>query len=76
MRTLGILVLVCLIVIVGLGFYLGWFKISTSGDSEQSHIQVTIDKEKMRHDASKLKEGAHDLKEQPGKKTDAVPDNR
>jgi len=63
MRTLIGLTLVCLVVVIGLGFYFGWFKVSTQGNPDRSQIEITVDKEKFRQDVNKLKEGARDLKE-------------
>lgn len=72
MRTLGILTLI-VVVVIGLGFYFEWFKVSTRNQPNHSQIQITVDREKMRQDVNKLKEGAHELKEDARNKTNSNP---
>jgi hypothetical protein len=52
MRKLLFLLLVLVVGGVGLGFYLGWFSVSTSRDpaTGRTGVQLTIDQEKMKTD--------------------------
>jgi hypothetical protein len=42
--------------IVGLGFYRGWFQVSSDRASDKSNVTLTVDKEKARQDASDAKQ--------------------
>jgi hypothetical protein len=55
--TLTILV----IIIVGVGVVRGWFSFSTDSEAEKTRIGVTIDKDKLKADTERLKEGVRDL---------------
>jgi len=60
-RFLGALVLLAL-VIIGLGWYLGWFHFSTTtGDDQKTHINITVDQDKIRGDEEKAKERLRDI---------------
>jgi len=56
--------------VVGLGFYLGWFQLSTGSTGEKSNFTITVDQNKMREDEEKAKQKVQDagkkLKEQTG----------
>lgn len=58
-RVLGLLVLL-LIVVGGIGFYRGWFQVSTndSRGSGTTNVGLTIDKDKMKADAESAKDRA------------------
>ena len=65
-------------VVLGLGFYLGWFGFSTDSTNQKTNINITVDKDKIREDAEKAKEkvqeAGHKVKEriesEGGKKKD------
>ncbi len=61
-RVLGALLLLAAGV-AGLGYYLGWFHVSTGGTTGggATTVDVTIDKEKMKADAEAAKEKAKAL---------------
>jgi hypothetical protein len=42
--------------IVGLGYYLGWFRLSTDRTDQKTNITITVDQEKIREDEAKAKE--------------------
>lgn len=60
MRTLCVLALAC-VVLIGAGYYFQWFQVATSGGTDTTHVNVTVNKEKIREDVSKVKEQAHKL---------------
>jgi len=59
-RTVGwVVVVLCLI--LGFGFYMKWFSASgTSTDGKSSDITLSLNKDKVQHDANAVKEGAKD----------------
>lgn len=73
LRFLGV-VTALLLGIAGLGYYLGWFSVSTSNDGQSTHINVTVDKEKVQADEEaakkKLEEAEKKIKEQVKPVTD------
>jgi hypothetical protein len=69
-RFLGALVLLAA-VIIGLGWYLGWFHFSTTtGDDQKTHIDISVDQNKIRGDVEKandkLRETGQKAKERAG----------
>jgi predicted negative regulator of RcsB-dependent stress response len=74
-RLLGVLVLL-LAVIVGLGFYQGWFHMSTENKDDKSNVTFTVDQDKIHKDEEKAKEKVQDfgqkVKEKTGGGTDKV----
>ncbi len=56
-----LIVLVLLVAaVVGLGFYLGWWGLSTDSTNQKTNINITVDKDKIRKDAEKAKEKVHE----------------
>jgi hypothetical protein len=58
MKKLLFLLLVLVVVTGGLGYYLGWFRFSTSRDEEtgERNVEMKVDTDKMNTDAQKAKE--------------------
>ena len=56
MKTLFGAILLLLIGIVCLGFYQGWFHITTHSTDQKSSAKITVDKDKIRADEGKAKE--------------------
>ena len=56
MKTLFGAILLLLVCIVGLGFYQGWFHITTHSADQKSSATITVDKDKIRADEEKAKE--------------------
>ncbi len=48
MKTLLIVAVLLLVGIVGLGFYQGWFHLSTSTTDHKSNATITVDQDKFR----------------------------
>lgn len=60
MKRIFILLLLLAISVVGLGFYLGWFRVSTDQTGEKINTTITVDQEKIRQDVEKAKEKVRD----------------
>ena len=58
MKKLLFLLLVLVVVTGGLGYYLGWFRFSTSRDEDtgERNVEMKVDTDKMNTDAQKAKE--------------------
>jgi len=61
MKALFVVVVLLLVGIIGVGFYQGWFHITTHGTNQQSSATITVDKDKIRADEGKAKEGMQAL---------------
>jgi hypothetical protein len=55
MKALFRFTLVLLLVIVCLGFYQGWFHLSTNRTDQKSSATITVDQDKIRADEGKAK---------------------
>jgi hypothetical protein len=63
-------VLILLVVgIVGLGFYRGWFQVSTGSAGGKSNATITVDQDKIKADQEKLKKQAQDVAKNVGERT-------
>jgi beta-lactam-binding protein with PASTA domain len=56
MKTLLKLVVLIVVVVAGVGFYLGWFHLSSRSDESKPNISLTLDKDKFEADKDKLME--------------------
>jgi hypothetical protein len=76
MKTLLVVVVVLLVGIAGLGFYRGWFHLSTSGTAQQPSATITVDKDKIHADEKMAKEKVeglgHKVKEKTSDLTEKV----
>jgi hypothetical protein len=54
MKTLLKLLVLIVVVVAGVGFYLGWFHLSTRSDDSKPNISLTVDKQKFDADKDKL----------------------
>jgi len=74
MKTLLFVVVLLLIAVAVLGFYRGWFHLSTNSTDQQPSATVTVDKDKIREDEQRAKEAVqgigHQVKETTGDLTD------
>ena len=63
MRKLCSLVIVLAIITVGVGFYRGWFSLSSSRyvEGHKTKVNLTVDEDKMKQDGEKLKEKTREL---------------
>ena len=58
MKRLYLTLIVLAVVVVGVGFYQGWFALSSGRQAESQKVDVhlTVDPEKMKEDAGKVKD--------------------
>jgi hypothetical protein len=59
-RLLMVLILL-VVAVLGVGFYLKWFHVSSDNAGAKSNITFTVDKAKMKEDENKAKEKMHDF---------------
>ena len=59
----GFLVVLVLVVVgtVGVGFYRGWFQLSTGSAAGKSNATITVDRDKIQADQDKVKKQAQDV---------------
>ncbi|HEX7379225.1 MAG TPA: hypothetical protein VF278_19035 [Pirellulales bacterium] len=53
-----------LVVVVGGAFYLGWFTFTTDNSGESEHVNIVIDKNKIRQDEAKAVQRLHAYEQQ------------
>jgi len=62
MRTLMMVLLVLVLCVVGLGFYRGWFVLSShEAGSNKVDINLTVDRDKVTQDAESMKKKTTEL---------------
>ncbi len=61
--------LVLFLAFVGVGFYLGWFTLTLSGENKGFQINLFVDKEKMERDEKKAEEKLKKVGEEVKEKT-------
>jgi hypothetical protein len=70
MKALFVVALLLLVGIAGVGFYQGWFRLSTNSTDQRPSATITVDKDKFHADEEKAEEKmqglGHKGKEQNG----------
>ena len=62
MRKLLLVLVLAAACVIGLGFYLDWFSISTTKETPgKTGVNVTIDQDKIKSDAERAQEKAKDV---------------
>ena len=61
MKALLVVVVLLLVGIAGLGFYRGWFGLSTENADHKSNATITVDKDKIHADEEIAKENVREL---------------
>ena len=63
MKRLCSVVIVLAVIAVGVGFYRGWFALSSRRfvDGHKVNVNLTVDEDKMKQDGEKLKEKTREL---------------
>ena len=56
MRRFLVVFLLLVAGVVGLGFYLGWFRLSTDHTDQKTNITISVDQDKIQEDKEKAKE--------------------
>jgi hypothetical protein len=74
MKALLIGLVLLVAVVIGVGFYQGWFHVSTGGSDGKVNAGVTVDKEKIEADKEKAKEKLRELEEKGKEKVNAATD--
>ncbi len=61
MKRLLVVFALVVVGVVGLGFYLGWFRLSTDSGDQKTSITVTVDQDRIQEDKGKAKEKVEDV---------------
>lgn len=75
-RLFGTLLLL-LICVAGVGFYRGWFSVSTHGTDGENHnvdVNLSVDTDKVKADAETVKEKAVELTHEAGSEASKLGD--
>jgi len=74
MNRFLVVLLLLVIAAVGLGFYMGWFHLSSDQTDDKTNINFTIDEDKFRKDKDKaiekVKEAGESIKEKTKTETE------
>jgi hypothetical protein len=67
MRAILVVIVLLIVGIVGVGFYRGWFLMSSNRDSEDQKVNTTftVDEEKIQEDKDKLQGFVDRAKDEP-----------
>jgi hypothetical protein len=70
----GFFVVLVLLVVgaVGLGFYRGWFEVSTGSTSGKANATITVDRDKIQADQEKVKKQVQDVTQKVGERAGAA----
>lgn len=60
MKTVLVL-LILLVVVAGLGYYRGWFNLSSRNDQGKPNVTLSVDKDKIEADKDKVVNSVQDL---------------
>ena len=69
MKTLLVVVVLLLVGIAGLGFYRGWFHLSTNSTDQKPSATITVDKDNIHADEEKAKDTVQGLGQEVKEKT-------
>ena len=69
MKTLLVVAVLLLVGIAGLGFYRGWFHLSTNSTDQRPSATITVDKDKIHADEEEAKETVQGLGQEVKEKT-------
>ena len=68
-----LLIVLAVVVVVGvLGFYLGWFNLSSSNDGGKSNVTVSVGKNKIEADRDTVVDSVQDLGHKAADKIEAT----
>ena len=68
MKKLVVVVVLLLATVAGLGFYRGWFSLSTENTDHKPSATITVDKDKIREDEQKSKDKVQGFEQSAKKK--------
>jgi hypothetical protein len=69
MKKLGVVFVLLMAGIAGLGFYRGWFSLSTDNRDHMPSATITVDKDKIRDDEQRAKEKVQGFGQEAKEKT-------
>ena len=72
MRSFLVVLVLLVVGAVGLGFYRGWFQVSTSSAPGKTNATITVDREKINADQEKFKKGLQEAAHKVGERTSAA----
>ena len=72
MRNLLIVIVLFLVGIAGLGYYRGWFGLSTTGTDQKPSATFTMDKAKIHEDEQKTKDKVQGFGQEAKEKLDGL----
>jgi hypothetical protein len=72
MRRLLVVLVLFVVGIAGLGFYRGWFHLSTNSTDQNPSATITVDKDKIHADEEKVQGLGQKVKEETGELTKKV----
>ena len=76
MRTLAVVIVLLLVGIAVLGFYRGWFRVSTENADHKPSATFTVDRDKIQEDEHRATDKVHSFgqgaKENTGQRTQEV----
>jgi hypothetical protein len=55
------LIAVVILAVIALGFYQGWFHVTTTDTGNNTKVEFNVDKEKVKEDEQKAKEKAKEI---------------
>lgn len=73
MKTLLALVVLLALCIAGLGFYRGWFQLTTDGSNHEADVKISVDRDKIRGDEEGAKKSVHELEQKVKDKAAGAP---
>ncbi len=76
MKNLLVALVVILAAVAAVGFYRGWFQVSTGDAEHKTAITISVDKDKVEQDEKKLKDAGHGLTHPAGGQTTPEPERR
>jgi hypothetical protein len=78
MRAILIFVVLLLVGIAGLGFYRGWFQVSSDRDNAENKVNTTftVDEDKIREDKEKCKNSGNKRTRKPAKRSSRTSNHR
>jgi hypothetical protein len=74
MRRLLIVLVLVVAGVAGLGFYQGWWRLSTGETDGNAKIPVSVDREKIEQDKEKAKEKVQEVEQKVKEKVNAAND--
>jgi uncharacterized protein YxeA len=74
MKNLLLVLVLVVAGVIGLGFYLKWFNLSSDNGDGKSHITLTVDEDKVKADETKAKESIQGVGQKAKEKVGASAD--